>query len=74
MKWINVKDQLPPVNQDVLFFNGKREVRFGFFRPDPPPVDNWASETSIYMNDLSYDEIGVAMYWMPLPERPNEMG
>jgi len=70
--WISVKDRLPPLNENVLFFNGKKEVRFGFFRQEPPPVDNWATETSIWINDLSYEEIGTATHWMPLPEPPKD--
>lgn len=69
-EWISVKDLLPPVNQNVLFLNGKQEVVFGFFRPDPPPVDNWATLDSIWINDMSYDVIGNATHWMPLPEPP----
>lgn len=68
--WISVEDRLPPINECLLFFNGKKEVRFGFFRPEPFPVDNWASENAIWMNDLSYSEIGVATHWMPLPNPP----
>ena len=69
-EWISVKDRLPPLRENVLFYNGKREIRFGFFSPDPPPVDNWATESSIWVNDLSYDEIGTATHWMPLPAPP----
>ena len=70
--WISVKDRLPPVNQNILFYNGKKEVRYGFYRPEPSPVDNWATPDSIWINDLSYNEIGTASYWMPLPKPPRE--
>lgn len=70
-EWISVKDSLPPVNENVLLYGGKKEVRYGFYRPEPAPVDNWATDESIWINDLSYDEIGTASFWMPLPEPPS---
>lgn len=69
--WISVKDLLPPIREVVLFFNGKREVRYGFFNPEAAPVNNWATDNSIWVDDLSYDEIGTATHWMPLPAPPN---
>jgi hypothetical protein len=72
MEWISVKKQLPPNKDNVIFFNGKDEVRYGFFIEEKPPINIWATENSIWMNDLSYDEIGTCSHWMPLPLPPED--
>lgn len=71
MEWISVKDQLPPDKYNVLMFNGKKEVIIGFLIYEPPPVGNWATHESIYINDLVNEKIGTCTHWTPLPEAPN---
>lgn len=70
MEWVSVKDKEPPKNKVVLFFTGKKEVVYGYYKPEDPPVDNWATETTIWINDDFNTKIATASHWMPLPEPP----
>ena len=58
MKWISVKDQLPPINTLVLTFDGEFigiEERLHTGRDD-----DWSQSYSV-------------THWMPLPEPPKEV-
>lgn len=72
MKWINVKDELPPHEQEVLFINGKGEISLGTRMPYEELSDEWATDTSIYFNDEKYLIITTCKFWMKLPNPPNE--
>jgi hypothetical protein len=71
MKWIKVEDRFPElgIQHRYLFINGKGEVTFGY-------AHDWEKESDryVWINDIDRQSNEVATYWMPLPEKPNEMG
>lgn len=72
MKWINVKDELPPRHQDVLCYNDGLQFRgvfqgricYGMHEPffTYPRGDGSASNTAPSWIRVTY--------WMPLPKAP----
>lgn len=71
-EWICVKNQLPPINSEIILYNGKKEVVFGIYKPESPPVENWATDDSIWIYDNCNVNIGTATHWMPLPLPPQD--
>lgn len=69
-EWMSVKEKIPPVKTYLLFFTGKKEICIGMFLPEPPPVDNWATENSIWVQNFTDNEIATATHWMSLPKPP----
>lgn len=62
MKWISVKDKLPPENEWLYFGNSKGQmVTWGIYL-----------EGKFVNPDLNYSEIIGISHWMPLPEPPNK--
>lgn len=71
MKWISVKEQLPPENKEIIVCGNhsckvwSTEIyisRSYEQKPIEPQVLDWTT----------YRDIEI-YYWMPLPEPPNEM-
>ena len=69
MEWISIKDKLPKlgIKYRYLFFNGKKDVTFGYAY-DWPPEDEWR----IWINDMDNETNEIATHWMPLPKPPKE--
>ncbi len=68
--WIDVKQEPPKSNERLLFFNGKKEVTFGYAYP---PEEGWNTgiEGLIWINDFERETNEVASHWMPLPLPPD---
>lgn len=64
MKWISVKDQKPPLNKLLVFFNGKREITLGTCFDIEDEYRAWISDDVRVTNEI-------ATHWIPLPEPPN---
>lgn len=72
-EWISVKDKLPPVGvrNCCIFFNGKKEVTYGYAYPFDAELDTGIS-TCIWINDMDRETNEIATHWMPLPEAPKD--
>lgn len=71
--WISVKDRLPKfgVSNCYLFFNGKKEVTYGYAYPIEEGWDT-GNEGSIWISDMDRQTNEVATHWMELPQPPQE--
>lgn len=67
MKWIKVKDKLPPVDEDVILAS-EIAVTIGFYMNKGRVMKEgfW-----VLVNGEAEELYGVT-HWMPLPELPNE--
>lgn len=67
LKWISVKDKLPPVDEDVLLTGGIA-IGIGFYMEKHRVLKEgfWS-----ITNGRAEELYGVT-HWMPLPELPNE--
>jgi hypothetical protein len=72
-KWISVKDEYPKfgVKYRYLFINGKRDITYGYAYPIDEGWDT-GNPNNIWINDMDNQTNEVAIYWMQLPEPPNE--
>lgn len=65
MKWISMKDELPPIYVDVILCNKEKKVTIGY-------IDDFNEITDYYDEDLynsnrSPDEY---THWMKMPSPP----
>jgi len=58
--WISVEDRLPDSSGTFLAFRDNRYISSAFFTKDRVWLEMWAKD------------ILNIIYWMPLPEPPNE--
>lgn len=65
--WTSIKDKLPSIgnNHKYLFFNGKKEVTYGY-------AFGIEDERRIWINDMGRETNEVATHWMELPKPPRE--
>ena len=67
MEWINVKDKKPNlgINHKYLFFNGKKEVTYGY-------AYEWniENENYVWINDMDRETNEIATHYMELPHPP----
>ena len=66
-EWIDVKDRLPKINEEVLVFlsRGKIEIRFR--------LNEYYADGGDLYNRIAWSDQGVfndVTHWMPLPEPP----
>jgi hypothetical protein len=67
MEWTSVKEKMPPLNENVLFFNVLGKVSYGYATAYYYCTEE---EESTYFHDLlSGDQIW-GTHWMPLPYSP----
>lgn len=58
MKWISVKDKLPEMGKNIIFYHKEnKKVMFGFALPD-----------GVHVGGSPYP----CSHWMPLPEPPEK--
>jgi len=65
MKWIKIKDKIPPSGKNVILFDGKH-VFCGYWTYDMEENICWGNEDGWYEND--------ATHWMELPKPPEDDG
>lgn len=83
MEWIDIRDQLPTINEYILFYlsDGKQAVAKKPLNHDKHwnyyIVGGWehccycSGESRISLKEVDYD-IKNATHWMPLPKPPEE--
>ena len=73
MKWINRKDQQPNEEKEIIIWDKfSKRCQFALYTKGyHEDLEKWCVEAVILENDcfmtVEFD------YWMPIPERPEEM-
>lgn len=70
MNWISVKDQLPPINTNVILYDGS-EVFSGDMNINFEGKQYWGNQPCDGMCYGWYKKNPIT-HWMPLPEPPKD--
>lgn len=71
MEWINIKDKIPEVLENVIVWNGtlnQCEIQYR--------LNEYYEESSDLKNKYAWNEQGIfnnIEYWMPLPNQPDRL-
>lgn len=69
MQWISVYDKLPEIKQDVLMYFDSGNMAVGFWHDGDEHITFWCA----YTDDGWFADCDcMPLYWMPLPEKPEE--
>ncbi len=70
MQWISVYDKLPEIKQDVLMYFDSGNMAVGFWHDGDEHITFWCA----YTDDGWFADCDcMPLYWMPLPEPPEEV-
>lgn len=75
MNWINVKDKLPVIDQEVLVYCIENPFCPKNFKSNKPyfALDkrSFRETGDVPIFQAEYYKVAIVTYWMPLPESPN---